>query len=359
MKEEKFNYYEAEQKEQFPVSEKADINGIPLLQEGAFNLYTSLPCPILSRFNREFQSFIEGYNKENEKPIYSATLAGLDWEEMDEMLKTAKNIEELPDALVVTGTNWQFRKNFRQNFIETGLYKPYYPPAFAKAMPKQLQELSEKYGIGFLALGSWDLIYDLSFGEAGPFPKTWFDLSKPEFKDKINLHSCDDCGPGCVQLLHLLKEKGGEEALSDFAGNIKSLKHFAEILKNINSGKAETTPFNIIPGPAASQAPSTKRIARLELRDGNMPMLVTVLVKQSRINEAEKALSFFYSSEFRKILKKGSLLMADELGEDCPYIMPNWDSLIADEDPDKTDDELKARFMEVSSEGAAGSVCCK
>ncbi len=359
MKEEKFNYYEADKKERFPMSERTDRNGIPLLQEGAFNIYTSIPCPVLSRFKRGFQSFIEEYNRKNETPIYSATLAGLDWEEMDDMLKTAQNTEELPEALVLTGTNWQFRNSFRRNFIETGLYKPYCPPDFARAMPKKLQELSEKYAIGFLAFGSWDLLYDLSFGEDGPFPKTWFDLSKPEFKGKITMHSCDDCGPGCVQLLSLLKKKGGSEALSAFAGNISALKHFAEILKTMSSGKAGTTPFNIIPGPAASQAPSTKRIARLELRDGILPMLVSVLVKQDRMDNAEKALSFFYSPEFRKILKKGSLVPADEIGAECPYILPDWEGLLADDDPDNTDDLLKEEFMAGFPGAAAGAVCCK
>jgi ABC-type Fe3+ transport system substrate-binding protein len=357
MEEKKFSYYEADRTEKYPMSKKTSEDGIPLLQEGAFNLFTSLPCPILSRFNREFQNYIEQYNKVQDIPIYSATLAGLDYDSFDNLLRFSEDINDMPDAIVSTGSNWQFRKNFRQHFIDNGLYQPYYPPHFADAMPKQLREVADRYRIGFLAFGSWDLLYDLSFGEDGPFPKRWFDLSRPEFEGKIAMHSCGDCGPGCTSLLQLLKDEGGSEALASFARNVQKLKHFAEILKGIDSGKADSAPFNIIPGPACAQIPSSKRVVLIEPRDGIIPLQVGILVKRDRMSEAEEALSFFYSDAFRKVLKKGSMVPVDELEPDSRFVLPDWDTLLTG-DPDEMEYLLQEEFMMYyTGEALVGTSC--
>jgi hypothetical protein len=342
MKEAEFKHYKAVNTDKYPLSEKKSGDGIPLLQKGAFNIYAMMPCPLIPRFNREFQDYIEEYNAIHEIPIYSPTLLGVGHDEVEEILKKSEHIDELPDALIATGGHSQLCRNFRQHFIETGLFQPYYPTGFADAMPKQLREISEQYKQGFLALGSWDIVYDLSFGEDGPFPKQLTDLSLPEFTDKISLHSCDD-SPSNMTLLQLLKEKGGHEALAGFAGNVKSIKHFSNILKSLGTGKPDTTPFNLIPGPAAAQIPSNKQVALIEVEDGLIPMLITVLVKCDRVSDADTPLAFFYSKPIRKMLGRGSFTFADELDPSRRYAFPDWETLV-NTDADESKTQLTAEF---------------
>ncbi len=342
MKEAEFRDYKAVNTDKYPLSEAKSEDGIPLLQKGAFNIYAKMPCPLIPRFNREFQDYIGEYNKVHEVPIYSPTLLGLGHDEAEDILKRAEHIDDLPDAVIATGGHWQLCQNFRQLFIDNGLFQPYYPAGFADAMPKQLRDISEQYKQGFLALGSWDIVYDLSFGEGGPFPKRLTDLSHPEFADKISLHSCDN-SPNNMTLLQLLKEKGGSDAMAGFAGNVKSIKHFSNILKNIGTEKPENTPFNLIPGPAAAQIPSNKQVALIEVEDGLIPMTITVLVKKDRIADADKALAFFYSKTIRKMLHNGSFIFADELDPNFRYAFPDWDTLVSI-DGDENKAQLTAEF---------------
>lgn len=359
MKETKFNYYKAVNTGEYPLSKKKSEDGISLLQEGAFNLYAMVPCPLHPRFDREFKDYVEEYNKSHDIPLYVPTLAGIDHDEVEDLLKVTENIDDLPDAFVATGSHWQFSENFHKRFIKTGLFKPYFPPNFADAIPKQWKEISDKYGQGFLAIGTWDLVYDLSFGEDGPFPKRFMDLSNPEFKGKISIHSCDD-SPGCMSLLQLIKDEGGSEALAGFARNVKSVKHFSQIIKGIDSGKSDRTPFNIIPGPATSQIPSNKRAAIIDLQDGSIPMQISILVRHDRMDRADEILSFFYGDAFRKVLSRGSFIFANELDPDRQYAFPNWEDLVAcdaDERKDKLATEFSINYTPPLGDTSAGKGC--
>ncbi|HIP83131.1 MAG TPA: ABC transporter substrate-binding protein [Desulfocapsa sulfexigens] len=343
MKEIKFSNYEAFNIGNYPLSSKESNDGVALLQEGAFNLYAMVPCPMLPRFNREFQESIEAYNKKHDTPLYSATLAGVGHDEVEEILRNTENIEDLPEAFISTGSHWQLCHNFRRRFIDTGLYRPYFPPHFAGAMPEKWKKIADKYKQGFLAVSSWDFVYDLSFGEDGPFPKRFIDLARPEFEGMITLHSCDQ-SPGSMALLRRLKDEGGPEALAGFARNVGLIKHFAKILKDLGSGKSNTTPFNFIPRPVTTQIPSHKRFALIDLEDGRIPMDISILVKQDRFDDAKEALAFFYSKTCRKLFNRGSFEYVDELDPDERFAFPDWDALIAS-DADESKTQLTAEFM--------------
>ena len=288
--------------------------------------------------------YVERYNETHDPPLYVPTLAGLDHEEVDDLLNVPPREDELPDAFIATGGHWLFSRPFRDRFIDSGIYRPYAPPGFLDSLPSRWRAVNDHHNLGFLAFGSWKLVYDLSFGDSPTLPRRWADLADPAFAGQVTIHGCDG-SPGATALLQLLIEEGGSQALAAFARNVASVKHFSQILKGIDSHQTDRTPFNIIQGAAVAQIPSNKRAAIVDLEDGQILMPLSAMVHRDRFDVAHDALAYFYEREFRDVMARGAFTLVDEIDWSEKYAFPDWEAFVA-RDIDELADELKTAFNE-------------
>lgn len=327
-------------------SKTVSEHNIPVIQYGAINVYTILPCPLKVRFKKEFETFIEEFNAQSETPIYCPTINDGAPKSIEDQMKNAQSDDDLPEILVTTGFNVIFSQPFKQKYLETGEYIGLTNPKFMEAMPEYYKRIATQYNIGFLAFGFWSLIFDMSVEEQmkhADYPRSWTDLAKPEFKDKLSMHGYHGKASG-TSLLLVLKERMGEEAISQFANNIKNVWHFAEVIKRIDTPDPERTVFNILPNAASVQIPSRKNAAMLEFKDGPLLAPLLIFVKKSNLEQSQPVIDFFWGETFRNVLSKGDFHMPDDMDWSIEYSFPSWDYL-ATHDYEEVAAELNKEFI--------------
>lgn len=323
---------------------KVSENGVPVLQPGAINVYAIMPCPLKVRFKSEFQMFIDQVNSLGATPIYCPTILDGSPKNVEALMKSAVHESELPEVLVTTSFGTIFSERFKKQFLETGIYEGVTKDEFFAALPDEYKRVSKQYNIGFLAFGSWSLICDMSLATDMIFPRSWTDLAKPEFKNLLSIHGYQGKASG-TSLLLVLKERLGPQAINCFAQNIKEIKHFAEIIKRIDSTDEDRTPFNILPNAASVQMPSRKRATMLEFSDGPLMAPLMIFVKKSKRAESQDVLDFFWSQTFREVLERGDFFMPNQMDWTQNYTFPSWDFL-ASQDFDELSESLNAEFSQ-------------
>jgi len=326
------------------MSKRVSEHGIPVLQQGALNIYTILPCPLKVRFKQAFEQFMAEHNSRSATPIYCPTILDGSPKSIEAQMQDANGEDDLPEMLITTGFHTIFSKPFKQKYLETGIYTGLTKPEFLDKMPADYRRIAAQYNIGFLAFGAWSLIFDMSVENAGSYPKSWTDLAKPEFRNKLSMHGYHGKASG-TSLLLVLKERMGEQAIGQFAQNIKNIKHFAEVIKSIDSPDPDRVPFNILPNAASVQIPSRKNAAMIEFKDGPLMAPLLLFVKKSKMEACRSLIDFFWGDTFREILGKGDFHMPDEMDWSLNYSFPSWDYL-ATHDFTELSAELDVMFQQ-------------
>lgn len=277
--------------------------GIPLLQEGAINIFVNMPCPLKVTFKAEMAKFQEEFNARNGRKIYVPTLLDGDSKGIEGELKTATSEDELPEILLASGFHTVLSTPFKQRFIESGIYTGITRPDYLTALPEKHKQAALNYNLGFLAFGFWSVVCDMPLCEGMDFPKKWDDLLDSRFKGLLNVHRYN--GKASISnILLVLEERLGTSAISGLAQNVKTMLHFAEIIKQLDSDIPGRTPLNLLPNAAAMQIPSKKRAAILEFQDGPVLAPMLLFAKTSQLKELQPVIDFLWCNRFDKVLKK-------------------------------------------------------
>ena len=146
-----------------------------------------------------------------------------------------------------------------------------------------------------------------------------------------------------ASLLLVLQERMGKGAIREFARNIGAVRHFAEIIKSLDSSDPKRLAFNILPNAASRQIPSKKRALQLEFCDGPLMAPLMLFVKRSRLEACRELLDFFWGEGMRCVLARGDFRMPDEMDWLRNYTFPSWDYL-ASRDFAELSEELNAEF---------------
>lgn len=322
-----------------PVSER----GIPFFQKGAINVFAMIPCPLKVRFKIEMEKFMAGQEAIGATPIYCPTILDGKPKSLEEQLHDAQSEDDVPDVLVTTGLNLVFSKTFRPKFFDQGLYVGLNRPECVAALPEDFQRAAQDYNLGFLAFGSWHLVWDQSLGKEVNLPRTWTDLAKPEFANQLSIHGYKG-KMSATSLLLVLRERMNDEAVERFGSNIKNVWHFAEVLKNMDTNHPGRVPFNILPNAASAQIPSRKEAAMLEFRDGPLLAPMMLFVKRSKLEACQPVIDFFWGEAFRNVLARGEFFMPDRIDWNQPYTYPKW-KMFAEHDFEELSAEINAVFL--------------
>lgn len=325
--------------------------GTPIWQPGALNLHVSVPCPLKVRLKQALEPLIADFHHRHPKPLYCPSILDGIPHGLEELMQQTTDPAELPDVWVSIGLHTAFAQPFKQRFIDSGLYQGVTNPDWLPRLPPALAAMAAKHNLGLLAFGFWQLVCDLSLLPDGPYPARWADLASPAYHKQLAIHGCDG-HVGGLTLLQMIKESHGEAAVTALAKNVSAVRHFAQLIKAMDSSDPNRVPFNLMPGAAANQIPSKKRVAAVQLTDGPLlqPLFLFVKAEVRDTPEVNELLDFFWGETFRAILQTGDYRMPDVMDWSQPYTFPDWDQL-ASEDYQTQTAALDQLFLDAMDPG--------
>jgi len=301
--------------------------GIPLLEDGAINIFVNMPCPLKVAFKAEMGLYLNEYNFTHSRKLYVPTLLDGDSKGIEGELKNAQSEEELPEILIASGFHTVLNSSFKKKFIESGIYTGINHPAYLDKLPEVHRKPAIESNLGFLAFGFWSIVCDMPLCDGIELPRNWTDLLEPKFKNLLTVHGYNGKA-SIANILLVLKEKSGTEAISEMAKNVKTMMHFAEVIKRLDTPDPERTPFNLLPNAASVQIPSKKRAAIIEFTDGPVLAPMLIFAKTSQLKELQTVLDFFWSERITKVLQKGDFHRPDQIDWTANYSFPSWDFLV-------------------------------
>ena len=309
------------------IAHKHKPTGFKFIRQQSIQVIATMPCPLKVPFRELFNSFIESYNTTNPcHPIFCPEQNDCTNPEFDRQLLTAGNENELPDIYLTSSYNILFDKSFNAKFIRTGILTGYIDKEQRKYIPETIHNVLESNNIGSLAFSSWGVAQDYSVTEIRKKPVSWAEILEPEFLNQITVHGCHGKA-GSTGLLLFLQQQCGDEAIASFARNVIDMRHFALMIKRMDSTDTKRTALNVMPDVAASHIPSWKSVERLHFAEGCPLNPMVLMVKKSRLEACEPILKFFHSSAFKQMLQSNGYLMSDELCWNNNYILPDFERM--------------------------------
>ena len=315
----------------------------PLLRQDAINLHISVPCPLKVRLKGVLEKFVAEYNSSHDVPIHSPTLLEGEPHSVEDDMAVASGPDEVPDVWLTNNYHTLFSEPFKSRFIDSGLYVGITRPEWESLLSPPFRDVAKKHNLGFLGFGSWGMVMDSSVESSSPIPQTWNDLVKPEYAGEVGMHGCSGHVSGTA-LLMVLRARLGEGAIRQFAGNVRYLKHFSQIIKSMDSSDPERARFVLMPSAAIRQIPSRKRVVQVALSDGPILTPMLLFVKKEKLDACRDILPFFWGEALREVLAKGDIHTVEAMDWSQPYTMADMDYL-ASNDFDAMSAELDAEFQ--------------
>lgn len=317
-----------------PDNKKISLNNLSLAQKenqyvkpGAINVIATMPCPLKVPFKQLFVPYALEYNRQHpNKPIHAPDIIDCSPDGLDASLINAKTEEELPDILLTSGFSVVFSSGFYHRFVKTGILCEYTHPSQEGKMPEAVERILQKYKLGALAFSSWSVVQDFSISDSQNRPHKWSDILQERYQGQITVHGCHG-KQGSTALLLFLEQHGGKDAIARYARNIIDIRHFAQIIKRMDSSNPLRTTLSLLPDVAASHIPSGKNVKRLQLEEGFPLNPMLLLVKKSKLADCREVLDFMHGKPFKNMLADSGYLMPDLIAWDEKYTLPDFERL--------------------------------
>ncbi|MDR1865487.1 MAG: ABC transporter substrate-binding protein [Bacteroidales bacterium] len=333
------------------------VEKTPLLMPDSINMFVSMPCPLKIPFRQLFQSFTEENSANGKMPVYCPVLSHTHDDEVEQMFQNAASENDLPDIIIMMDLKRLFRTGFYDRFIKTGIYRGVTSPAGLAAMPEEMQKRMERHNLGALSFITWSVVTDLTAGSAAPDITSWKQLLHPAFEKSLTVHGhADKISFGMLYFFYSLM---GEEGVVHYAGNIREIRHFSQIIKRLGAAASDKTRFNFLPDVAAVHIPSNKKIAVPEMEEGKDLGLFFCLVKESGMNVCKPVLDFLHGEAFSSMLRRGGCVLPEETSHSGKYIFMNLDAVIPNYmELEKKLEGLYMQHLHLPEELSETSMCC-
>lgn len=219
----------------------ADVTLKKTKTEGAVSMKGLLPCPVRLPILEKIDAYSESEGVSVTYKLEAASV-GADW--MNAEIRNAESTDSLADIYLSAGFELFFSRSFRdklqadgsfRNLVETGIN-----PRFTDL---KLEDPRDILSIVSLV----PAVFMLNLEEQGdlPEPKTWADLLRPEYENKVALPVGDFDLFNAI-LLNIYKEHGMEGVRKLGKCLIKSM-HPAEMVKNAGKKVAGKPYITIMP----------------------------------------------------------------------------------------------------------------
>lgn len=316
---------------------------VPELRPDAVNLHISVPCPLKVRLKGALEDFVATYNASHAVPVHCPTLVEGGPHAFEDVMAAAAGPDDLPDVWLTNNYHTLLTQPFKARFIDAGVYVGATRPEWLGLLSPFFRSIAARHNLGFLGFGSWGLVMDESVDSVTPLPTAWADLADPRYAGEIGMHGCSSHVSGTA-LLMVLRAQRGMGAIRRFAGNVRYIRHFSQIIKGMDANGTDRARFVLMPSAAIRQIPSRKRVVQLALSDGPLLTPMLLFVKRDKLEASAGVLDFLWGQAMRDVLAKGDIATVDAMDWSQPYTMADMDYLVS-HDFDTLSNELDAEFQ--------------
>ncbi|MCE1225894.1 MAG: ABC transporter substrate-binding protein [Geobacteraceae bacterium] len=290
-----------------------------------------LPCPVRLPLLEGFDRFIEQYTRESGVTVsykFEAASLGSAW--MDEHIQTVTAADQLPDIFVSAGFETFFDPATIGRFKEQGVFADLTGDAINRSFDGlELKDPKGHYGLISVVPSAFMVNHD-ELGDL-PVPRTWADILKPEFEQKVALPVGDfDLFNAILLTIHKMY---GDEGVRKLGRCMLKSMHPAQMIKNAQRVAEEKPPVTIIPYFFSRMAGMVKSLEIIWPEDGAIISPIFMLAKADKQDKLQPIADFLCSKEVGETLTNRGLFPAlnpeveNQLPEQHPWQWVGWDYL--------------------------------
>ncbi|MDK9718745.1 MAG: ABC transporter substrate-binding protein [Trichlorobacter sp.] len=290
-----------------------------------------LPCPVRLPLLEGFDRFIEQYTRESGVTVsykFEAASLGSAW--MDEHIQTVTAADQLPDIFVSAGFETFFDPATIGRFKEQGVFADLTGDAINRSFEGlELKDPKGHYGLISVVPSAFMVNHD-ELGDL-PVPRTWADILKPEFEQKVALPVGDfDLFNAILLTIHKMY---GDEGVKKLGRCMLKSMHPAQMIKNAQRVAEEKPPVTIIPYFFSRMAGMVKSLEIVWPEDGAIISPIFMLAKADKQDKLQPIADFLCSKEVGDTLTNRGLFPAlnpeveNQLPEQHPWQWVGWDYL--------------------------------
>jgi ABC-type Fe3+ transport system substrate-binding protein len=290
-----------------------------------------LPCPVRLPLLEGFDRFIEQYTRESGVTVsykFEAASLGSAW--MDEHIQTVTTADQLPDIFVSAGFETFFDPATIGRFKEQGVFADLTGDAINRSFDGlELKDPKGHYGLISVVPSAFMVNHD-ELGDL-PVPRTWADILKPEFEQKVALPVGDfDLFNAILLTIHKMY---GDEGVRKLGRCMLKSMHPAQMIKNAQRAAEEKPPVTIIPYFFSRMAGMVKSLEIVWPEDGAIISPIFMLAKADKQDKLQPIADFLCSKEVGEILTNRGLFPAlnpeveNQLPEQHPWQWVGWEYL--------------------------------
>ncbi|MGC8925867.1 MAG: ABC transporter substrate-binding protein [Calditerrivibrio sp.] len=282
------------------------------------NIVGLLPCPVRVPLQEQFTTFIEKFEKDKKIKVnykFEAASIGIDY--LKENILSINDPDKLPDIFISAG----FEAFFDQKSLGLFKEKKVFVDITDDEVNENFRALNIKDPHGDYSIISLVVaVFMVNKKELGdlPVPKSWSDLLKPEYAQRVALPVGDfDLFNGI--LLNIYKDFG-YEGIEKIAKTLLKSMHPSQMVKNANMKNAEKPAITIMPYFFTKMVRDVSSMEVIWPEDGAIVAPVFMLVKRSKREILEPIARFIAGKEMGEILSHRGLFPS--LNKDVKNIVP-------------------------------------
>ena len=267
-----------------------------------------LPCPVRLPLLEGFDRFIEQYTRDSGTTVsYKFEAASLGSEWMEEHIQKVTEADQLPDIFVSAGFETFFDPAHIGRFKEQGLFADLTSgPINTSFDGLDLKDPKGHYGLISVVPSAFMVNHD-ELGDL-PVPRTWADILKPEFEQKVALPVGEfDLFNAILLTIHKMY---GDEGVKKLGRCMLKSMHPAQMIKNAQRVAEEKPPVTIIPYFFSRMAGMVKSLEIVWPEDGAIISPIFMLAKKEKQAKLQPIADFLYSKEVGEILTNKGLFPA-------------------------------------------------
>lgn len=278
-----------------------------------------LPCPVRIPLQEQFSGFLERFEKVHGLRIdykFEAASIGLDY--LKENILSIDDEKDLPDIFISAGFEAFFDKKSIGRFKDEKIFID----VTDEEVNKNFANINIKDPHGdYSIISVVAAVFMVNKKELGdlPIPRSWSDILKPEFKQKVALPVGDfDLFNGI--LLNIYKDYG-TEGIIKLAGNLLRSMHPSQMIKNAHMKNTDKPAITIMPYFFTKMIRDVSSMEVIWPEDGAIVAPVFMLVKRSKKDILEAIGKFIAGKEMGEILSHRGLFPS--LNKDVENIVPD------------------------------------
>ncbi|MCD6589111.1 MAG: ABC transporter substrate-binding protein [Candidatus Fermentibacteraceae bacterium] len=279
-----------------------------------------LPCPVRIPLLERFNDFVKQYSSTSGVEVsyeLKAASMGLDWVENN--IKGATDASALPDLFISAGFDMFFDEKMIGKFKRQDVFKD---TTTLKKFNTLFDGLDLKDPAGHYAMiGVVPAVFLINRDQLDEreIPRTWEDIMKPEFENRVSLPVGDfDLFNGILLNIH---KHYGEQGVTKLGRSLLQSMHPSQMVKS-DRMKTQKPIVTIMPYFFTKVVKEGGPMVAVWPEDGAIISPIFMLAKKQKIQTLQPVIDFFASVEVGKILSHSGLF---------PSVHPDLDNHISSE----------------------------